>query len=1008
MSSRSSPTVYRQNFKPPDDFIDNDSDDDDIESLRGLLSPPSNNGRADANYAANKDGRLSWLAFMRVPQLTTFQRDIVKCAIAYLIGSLFTFNPYLSKLVSDIVPSHASEGPSPTGHMVATVTVYFNPAKSLGAMQEADIYCLVAALFSAFIALLSMDTFWFFVDFEDDLEWAGDLLTFFLIASAVSAIVWVKGWINKPSFGPAASMASIIIFVTVVKEGGLHVLLQVAFTVFIGVTISNLICALIWVRPQRSRSDFVNSLNSFAVLLSMLTRTFLLEEDLHPNHAKLLRAVKDHEATFTSLKRSHGEAKSEWWNANIQASEEAYEAAIGNMTRLAQHVGGLRSGLNLQKELAVRTGISKSASGNNTTIIMGESVIVDALEKSFGEFVDELAPPMRALASTIVRTLKVLRNASASLGGSSKYSRFEDFDAQELIANIRRALFTFDSTSNYALARMFHREEAEIRGHNDIDPQEAIDDGSETLCLVYFFIFNLQEFATELIGLVEVMSLIQESKRATSSRWARVRSWLGLRMAPRPIQGGRPGLKRRICEQLQLHQVLEKLFPPVKPHAPNTVNRPPPQSLSFWDRQKQHIWDIGHRLREPDTLFAIKTGLATAMLALPAFMDSTRDFFVTYRGEWALISFVVVSSKTIGATNQLAVQRIVGTFAAITSIFPHQPYALAIFGFLFSIPCFYVIVGQPQNSVAGRFVLLAYNLTCLFRYNMRAQDQSVWTIALYRSMAVTLGVVWALVVARWWWPSEARRELTRGLSELCLNMSWLYTSLVRTWPSKHALIPNLEGDAQGGLVSPPNPGASVSSPCSTLALNLYVRELHLQLQLLHLQKLVAQAALEFRLKGPFPVTLYRGILTSLQTILDNLHSIRCVSMRDEWYVSANRNVQEDVLRSVQWERRAMIGNVLLFFSTLSAAFGLKAPLSPFLPPAEEARQRLVEAIRRYSAIQQPDQVRGSHSRQLLYIAYVLMMSIVVSELNFLGSTAQTAFGVIGDGLFEDMFEPQER
>lgn len=48
---------------------------------------------------------------------------------------------------------------------------------------------------------------------------------------------------------------------------------------------------------------------------------------------------------------------------------------------------------------------------------------------------------------------------------------------------------------------------------------------------------------------------------------------------------------------------------------------------------------------------------------------------------------------------------------------------------------------------------------------MRADDHSVWTIAFHRSIAVTIGVVWALIVARWWWPAEARRELTRGLSE---------------------------------------------------------------------------------------------------------------------------------------------------------------------------------------------------------------------------------------------------
>ena len=72
-----------------------------------------------------------------------------------------------------------------------TVTVYFNPAKSLGAMQEADVYCLVAAIFSAFVALASMDTFWFF-EIQPGWEWLADALTFIWIAAAMSTVAWVK------------------------------------------------------------------------------------------------------------------------------------------------------------------------------------------------------------------------------------------------------------------------------------------------------------------------------------------------------------------------------------------------------------------------------------------------------------------------------------------------------------------------------------------------------------------------------------------------------------------------------------------------------------------------------------------------------------------------------------------------------------------------------------------------------------------------------------------------
>ena len=83
------------------------------------------------------------------------------------------------------------------------------------------------------------------------------------------------------------------------------------------------------------------------------------------------------------------------------------------------------------------------------------------------------------------------------------------------------------------------------------------------------------------------------------------------------------------------------LFPPVKPHAPNTILRPSRQTLSTWGRQKQWIWSLYRRLQEPDSKYAIKSGTGTAILALPAFIESTRPWFLKYRGEWALISFFV-------------------------------------------------------------------------------------------------------------------------------------------------------------------------------------------------------------------------------------------------------------------------------------------------------------------------------------------------------------------------------
>ena len=83
-------------------------------------------------------------------------------------------------------------------------------------------------------------------------------------------------------------------------------------------------------------------------------------------------------------------------------------------------------------------------------------------------------------------------------------------------------------------------------------------------------------------------------------------------------------------------------FPKITPHAPNTKQTPARQDLSFVDRVGQSVWAFGARLRENDMKYAIKAGMATAMLAAPAFFEVTRPLFVEYRGEWALISVRVL------------------------------------------------------------------------------------------------------------------------------------------------------------------------------------------------------------------------------------------------------------------------------------------------------------------------------------------------------------------------------
>ena len=122
----------------------------------------------------------------------------------------------------------------------------------------------------------------------------------------------------------------------------------------------------------------------------------------------------------------------------------------------------------------------------------------------------------------------------------------------------------------------------------------------------------------------------------------------------------------------------------------------------------------------------------------------------------------------------------------------------------------------------------------------------------------------------------------------CLNVGWLYTRLVAfnsTGDDADSFFD--EDETPPHTSAPPDPTESSTllrrNKMSRSIQHFMSMELHLQLQLIELQGLLAQTQHEPRLKGPFPVQLYRSILTSLQSILDKLHSMRCVTSREEWH-----------------------------------------------------------------------------------------------------------------------------
>lgn len=505
-----------------------------------------------------------------------------------------------------------------------------------------------------------------------------------------------------------------------------------------------------------------------------------------------------------------------------------------------------------------------------------------------------------------------------------------------------------------------------------------------------------------------------------------------------------------------------RLFPKPNIHnTNNTLHTPTPST--FMQKWSTRLWKFLHVFRSFQVKYAAKAAISTMVLLVPAFVDWTRPYFVQYRGEWALISMLIIMVPTVGGTNIVGLYRILGTVigcyvgVAVYLLFPADDILLPICCFLFAVPNFYLVLCSSYPRI-GQVTLLAFNLVLIQTYNRRNGDgtvppddddddddgisgnpfsarrnlhaagsmttdphpnnpgsvSDVWAIAFHRAVAVSLGVVIGVAVTSYIWPYEARVELRKGLSDLLLNISWLYNRLVSVYSTnldRVSMVPSQERSQQSrsrlqALLRKTtfqerfqNPEVEINRTINgegemdieMMNKEFMAIELSLQLQLLQLYALLAETPNEPRLKGKFPVATYKNMLGSCQNILDRFLSMRLVITKDQWLESARR----DFIVPVNKERREMVGNVLLYFYTIASALRLKTPLPPYLPPANNARLRLIQKIRQLPVVQNKVVLtEDNDERYIFYYAYALVMDDVIRELERLGQWSQDLFGVI--------------
>ncbi|KAG9292181.1 hypothetical protein G9A89_023901 [Geosiphon pyriformis] len=1012
LTSETSPILPRVSTSDNDPLLpdENDSDSDYFPTFEDMEEDPHRHRYTDNCFHIYKHRAKSWIR--RNTRLSLNAKNIIKCALAYFLASMFTYIPKLNQWVGLTSAKNS--------HLVGAVAVFFNPAKSIGGILEAVKFALFGGLYAVLISVGSMaSAVWF------------NKQELYTLGHVVSVIIWcggsmfitafLKATLKEPFFNNASSLSNIIIFITLTKEGSVILgefstskIFQVTTIVLLGVSISFLVSVLVWPvsASDKLKADIGKTLGSFRLLLKLLTKTFLID-DIHYTDKSVQAAIASHRATFTSLEASLNEAKSEIFNRQMQRELELYREIVKSLQRLAQHLGGLRSCCGLQWEMLKEM----DKNGDGIPLQEGGSQRRPSgnflEEEDYGdlgvllEFISHVGPHMKSLAYTCKQTMIYLQDQFGKNTSDYDPTLNNGPSFSLLQQNLQAALSLFETSQTRAVTRLYKKESSD--GHFDGRPNEEV-------FLIYFFVFNLQEFTRELERLVVLVGGINQTGKKESAKFRKGKWWQWWNIGD-GFFGKNVEARKDVGADSKLH--VKPQFPEHSHNLYNTLQTPEPKTK--WQAFTMRIWKWSSCFRRFEVKYAFKAAVSAAILAAPAFIEYTRPTFVKYRGEWACISMMVVMVPTVGGTNLMGLYRVLGTFFGsglafvIYSLFPDNAPVLALFGFFIALPCFYILLHTKYNRM-GQFILLGYNLVALYKFNLRNEEDEdnldIGQLALYRGVAVSTGVLWGVYVTSYWWPYEARTELRKGLSLLIINMSWLYKKLVALYshPPQDSQKSNRENDDLIGNSIRSNANAQQTAitltqskyHLSTSTKEFMELELFLQVSIIELRDLLGQTPNEPRLKGPFPVHTYGKILNSCQNILDKMLSMRIAVTKEQFYEAIRR----DFIIPINRELRELVGNMLLYFYILAAALRLKTPLPPYLPPADQARRRMVQKIRDLPVVRQRV-VEGNDEHYIVYYAYALVMEDIIRELENLGAIMQELFGTMGGEDFDALFASSE-
>ncbi|VEU20077.1 DEKNAAC100533 [Brettanomyces naardenensis] len=905
----------------------------------------------------------------RASVASCFTKPVIKASIAYMVASLAVYSPFISGAL----------GNSDSKHLVCTVVVYFHASRTKGSMIQSIIFVALALGFGFFVSIGLMQLSSILLS-ESDPSNIGSFSILALCSASLGFVSFTKHKVSKDTFNTACSLCAIVIVSCVIKEGSLGgsqvpwgKIWSTFLIVLTGCFVSVAICYTLWPTDgtERLRKSLNTATDSLSLLFLRITTRFLSDEGSESTETdRLLRQLR---SNMLELSKNLEESRYEYLLKGQTERYELLDQLAACTHRMVSNISGLNRSVEFKSVLLEKreddeddevsdqvysivsedTGIADNTSSSESSSSDDSGPVALVPRELFDLFVYHQGPSMKSYTHTMRQILEQVPFEEKSSQISPNLVQFQ--------SSLQLATELFQQNEAKSLERVYQQEifTKETDFEDKLDQEQVAASSAN-------FAFSMIQFGNELSKYLEILRKIDDLGEYPSAGSLSICDMI-------------TGTKK-----IGISSASQRQYEELSEDSELTTNH----SVGY------ALWLLYRKFWETDYQFGVRVGLGAMAIGAFAYMDSTKHLFNEWRGEWALITFCIIMNRSVGGTNMTVKWRFLGTFFgaviayAVWQLFYPNWFLMALSGMLVSLPCYHIILNWETSSAFGRFILLTYNLTVLYSYTMALEgkedapvpddpeggdDPIIFEIAFHRFVGVSVGVLWAVIVTLTLFPVSARSRLRSQLSSLWLHLGLLW----KEGPLKFA-----KTDVGGyKLLGIPAEDRQVCHEC-----------------LGEVRVLLKQAPMEFRLKGPFPTTIYGKMVDSTSSVLDAVENMNSIVDFDTSLNESNHLV----IVSLLGDMGELQNRVFLAFYMLSSSLRLGMPLAGKPASTENAMERLLVKL---------SEIRDRTSREtkqplanedfVLFYTYALVINSIACEIDRLVSLEIELYGTISrETLFE--------